>query len=40
MGKMTIDISGIEMSSKMLDAFKMRFGMESSIGYFGVGYSF
>ena len=40
MGKMTIDISGVQMGSEMLDAFKMRFGMESSIGYFGVGYSF
>jgi len=40
MGKMAIDISGTEISSEMLDMFKMKFGMETSIGYFGVGYSF
>ncbi|SFV61704.1 hypothetical protein MNB_SV-12-932 [hydrothermal vent metagenome] len=38
--EMLIDISGTEMSSDMLDAFAMKFGMDSSIGYFGLGYSF
>jgi len=40
MGDMLIDISGVQMSSEMLDAFAMKFGMDSSIGYFGLGYSF
>ena len=40
MGEMLIDISGTQMSSEILDSFGMKFGMDSSIGYFGLGYSF
>ena len=35
-----INISGAEMSSKILDPLSMKFGFDSSVGYAGVGYSF
>jgi len=35
-----VNISGAEMSSKILDPLGMKFGFDSSIGYVGVGYSF
>jgi len=35
-----INISGAELNSNVLDPLKTEFGMDSSIGYFGVGYSF
>jgi hypothetical protein len=38
--EMIINISGAEMSSKILDPLGMKFGFDSSIGYFGLGYSF
>ena len=38
--EMIIDISGAELSSSLLDPFKTKFGMDSSIGYVGIGYSF
>ena len=38
--EMVIDLSGKELSSTVLDPFQTKFGMDSSIGYVGVGYSF
>ena len=38
--EMIINISGAEMSSKILDPLGMEFGMDSSIAYVGLGYSF
>jgi len=38
--KMVINISGVELSSEMLSPFAMKFGMDTSVGYFGIGYSF
>jgi len=38
--EMVIDISGNKMSSDLLSPLAMEFGMESSVGYVGVGYSF
>jgi len=38
--KMTINMSGQEVSSDILSPLAMEFNMDSSIGYFGVGYSF
>ena len=35
-----INISGAEMSSKILDPLSMKFGFDSSVGYAGIGYSF
>jgi len=35
-----INISGAELNSKILDPLGSKFGMDSSIGYYGVGYSF
>ena len=35
-----INISGAEMSSKILDPLAMKFGFDSSVGYVGIGYSF
>jgi hypothetical protein len=35
-----IDISGQKMTSKALEPFETTFDMSSSVGYFGVGYSF
>lgn len=35
-----INISGAELSSNILDPLGMKFGMDSSIGYAGIGYSF
>jgi len=40
MGKVAINISGQDMSSDILAPFETKFNMSSSIGYFGVGYSF
>lgn len=39
-GKMSINACGCEMSSEMLEPLGMNFGMESSVGYVGVGVSF
>jgi len=38
--KMTINMSGHEINSDILSPLAMEFNMDSSIGYFGVGYSF
>ena len=38
--EVVIDISGAKLSSDVLDPLGMKFGMDSSVGYFGVGYSF
>ena len=38
--EMLINISGAEMSSKILDPLGMKFGFDSSVGYAGIGYSF
>jgi len=38
--KMTINISGLQVSSDILSPFDMKFGMETSVTYFGIGYSF
>jgi len=38
--KFMIDISGNKIDSTILDPLSMDFGMESSIGYVGIGYSF
>jgi len=38
--ELLINISGAEMSSKILDSLGTKFGMDSSIGYLGIGYSF
>jgi hypothetical protein len=38
--KMTINMGGQEISSDILSPLAMEFNMDSSIGYFGVGYSF
>jgi len=38
--EMAINLSGKEMSSSVLDPLATTFSMESSVGYFGVGYSF
>ncbi len=38
--KMAINLSGSEMSSDVLEPLATKFSMDSSIGYFGVGYSF
>ncbi len=38
--EMLINISGAEMSSKILDPLGMKFGFDSSVGYVGLGYSF
>jgi len=38
--KMTINMSGKEVSSDILSPLAMEFNMDSSIGYIGVGYSF
>jgi len=38
--KMTINMSGHEINSDILSPLAMEFSMDSSIGYFGVGYSF
>ena len=35
-----INISGAKLSSQVMDPLESEFGMESSVGYFGVGYSF
>ncbi len=39
-GKMSINASGYEISSEMLEPLGMNFAMDSSVGYFGVGVSF
>lgn len=38
--EVVINISGAELSSEILDPLGMKFGMESSISYVGIGYSF
>jgi hypothetical protein len=38
--EMAINLSGNEMSSEFLDVFATDFSMDTSIGYFGLGYSF
>lgn len=38
--KMSIDISGNQISSDILAPLAMKFGMDSSVGYFGIGYQF
>ena len=38
--KMAIDVCGCKMDSEMMDSLETKFGMDSSIGYFGVGLSF
>jgi len=38
--KMSINMSGKEVNSDILSPFDMEFNMDSSIGYFGIGYSF
>ena len=38
--KMVINISGAELSSDILEPLGMKFAMDSSIGYVGIGYSF
>ena len=38
--EMVVDVSGRELSSNILSPLKTKFGMDSSIGYVGVGYSF
>jgi len=38
--EMIVDISGMELSSTILNPLQTKFGMDSSIGYVGVGYSF
>jgi hypothetical protein len=38
--EMAINLSGNEMSSEFLDIFATDFSMDTSIGYFGLGYSF
>ena len=38
--EMIINISGVELSSNLLEPLAMKFGMDTSIGYFGLGYSF
>jgi len=38
--KMVINTSGAELSSDILEPLGMKFGMDSSIGYVGIGYSF
>lgn len=40
LGKVILDISGNQISSDILDPLAMEFSMESSIGYFGIGYIF
>jgi len=36
----SIDISGADLSSAVLDPLAMTFTMDTSVGYFGIGYSF
>ncbi len=38
--EVSIDISGAKLSSEVLDPLAMKFSMDTSIGYFGLGYSF
>ncbi len=38
--EMVIDISGAKLSSDILDPLAMKFGMDTSVGYVGIGYSF
>lgn len=38
--KMAMNMSGAELSSDILDPLGMKFSMDSSIGYVGIGYSF
>ncbi|MBU1668329.1 hypothetical protein KKC13_07895 [bacterium] len=38
--EMVINMSGAELSSDILDPLGMKFGMDSSISYVGIGYSF
>ena len=37
---MIVNTSGAELDSKIIDPLKTKFSMDSSIGYFGLGYSF
>jgi hypothetical protein len=37
---MIIDISGRELSTTILNPLQTKFGMDSSVGYVGLGYSF
>jgi len=38
--EVSIDISGAKLSSDILDPLAMKFSMDTSVGYFGLGYSF
>lgn len=38
--RMVINMSGVALSSDILESLGMKFAMESSIGYVGIGYSF
>lgn len=38
--EMSIDISGAKFSSDILDPLAMKLGMDTSVGYVGIGYSF
>ena len=38
--KMSINLTGHEFNSDMMKSLGSKFGMDSSVGYFGVGYSF
>ncbi|NOZ90665.1 MAG: hypothetical protein GXO60_05185 [Epsilonproteobacteria bacterium] len=38
--EMVINISGVKLSSDILEPLAMKFGMDTSVGYFGIGYSF
>jgi hypothetical protein len=38
--EIAIDISGAKLSSDILDPLGSKFSMDSSVGYFGIGYSF
>jgi len=38
--KMAINITGVELDSQTIAPFKKEFKMSSSVGYFGIGYSF
>lgn len=40
LNKINIDISGNKISSDILDPLAIQFNMNSSVGYFGIGYSF
>jgi hypothetical protein len=40
LNKMIINISGVKLSSDILDPLAMELGMDTSIYYFGIGYSF